>query len=190
MSKFWQKQYISKYTGAEIDAAVEKAGDLSKVEANPTLAGTEAALTGLEVGETKYKVEQPINVVANPTLAGTEADLTGLQVGETKYNVFVPDYFIIHCYSQDLSNFTINETLEELAAAIDAKKQLFLFLNDTVTFNCVAIGQYIMFQSLAIDEISGGTTVLGAAALRLRVQNNQLNITYLAQKFILTPVTP
>lgn len=87
MSKFWQKKYISEYTGAEIDAAVAKAGELTKVTANPTLAGTEAALTGLEVGDTKYKVEQPINVVANPTLAGTEAALEGLQVGNTKYKI-------------------------------------------------------------------------------------------------------
>ena len=57
MSKFWQKKYISKYTGAEIDAAVAKAGDATKVTANPTLAGTEAALEGLQVGETKYKVD-------------------------------------------------------------------------------------------------------------------------------------
>lgn len=56
MSKFWQKKYISKYTGAEIDAAVAKAEDATKVEANPELAGTEAALEGLQVGETKYKV--------------------------------------------------------------------------------------------------------------------------------------
>lgn len=84
---FWKKFYKSKYTGAEIDAAVAKAGDATKVTANPTLAGTEAALTGLEVGTTKYKVEQPINVVANPTLAGTEAALAGLQVGNTKYKV-------------------------------------------------------------------------------------------------------
>lgn len=57
MSKFWQKKYISKYTGAEIDAAVAKAGDATQVVANPTLAGTEAALEGLQVGETKYKIE-------------------------------------------------------------------------------------------------------------------------------------
>ena len=57
MSKFWQKKYTSKYTGAEIDAAVAKAGDATKVTANPTLAGTEAALAGLQVGETKYKVD-------------------------------------------------------------------------------------------------------------------------------------
>ena len=53
---FWKKIYKSKYTGAEIDAAVAKAGDATKVTANPTLAGTESALTGLEVGTTKYKV--------------------------------------------------------------------------------------------------------------------------------------
>lgn len=58
MSKFWQKKYTSKYTGAEIDAAVAKAGDATKVEANPTLAGTEAALEGLQVGDTKYKVTE------------------------------------------------------------------------------------------------------------------------------------
>ena len=57
------------------------------VVANPTLAGTENNLTGIQVGSTKYKVEQPINVVANPTLAGTESDLTGLQVGNTKYKI-------------------------------------------------------------------------------------------------------
>ena len=84
---FWKKFYKSKYTGAEIDAAIAKAGDATKVTANPVLAGTEAALTGLEVGTTKYKVEQPINVVANPTLAGTEPPLTGLQVGNTKYKI-------------------------------------------------------------------------------------------------------
>lgn len=31
MSKFWQKKYISKYTGAEIDAAVAKAGSVPDV---------------------------------------------------------------------------------------------------------------------------------------------------------------
>lgn len=59
MSKFWQKKYISKHTGAEIDEAVEAVldGDVgTTVIANPTLAGTEAALTGLQVDETKYSV--------------------------------------------------------------------------------------------------------------------------------------
>ena len=59
----------------------------TEVVANPTLAGTEGNLTGLQVGDTKYKVPEVINVVANPTLAGTEDPLTGLQVGDTKYKV-------------------------------------------------------------------------------------------------------
>lgn len=54
---FWKKIFKSKYTGAEIDAAIAKAGDATKVTANPTLAGTESVLTGLEVGTTKYKVD-------------------------------------------------------------------------------------------------------------------------------------
>lgn len=110
---FWKKFYKSRYTGAQIDAGIKggaqvpdvTAADNGKVlkvsggkwakgtdsgttvTANPTLAGTEAALEGLQVASTKYKVNQPINVVANPTLAGTEAALTGLQVGDTKYKI-------------------------------------------------------------------------------------------------------
>lgn len=120
MSKFWQKKYISKYTGAEIDAAVEKTGDLSKVEANPTLAGTEAALTGLEVGDTKYKVEQPINVVANPTLAGTEAALEGLQVGDTKYKAGAPDFIVNITVTEDGGSLipSLDKTYEQIVAAI------------------------------------------------------------------------
>lgn len=70
----------------------------SQVAANPTLAGTESSLTGLEVNGTKYKVDTGTTVVANPTLVGTESDLTGLQVGNTKYKVpsgggeSTPDY--------------------------------------------------------------------------------------------------
>ena len=89
--------YNSSYTGAEVDASIAKTqaitktaqqiNDLNQVNANPILAGTEADLTGLEVGGTKYAVPQGTNVVANPTLAGTEADLAGLEVAGTKYKV-------------------------------------------------------------------------------------------------------
>ena len=57
------------------------------VQANPTLAGSEANLSALQVGNTKYAVPQGTPVEANPTLAGTEAALEGLQVGNTKYKV-------------------------------------------------------------------------------------------------------
>ena len=61
--------------------------DITKVVANPTLAGTESELTGIEVGDTKYKIPEGTVVIANPTLAGTEDNLEGLQVGDTKYKI-------------------------------------------------------------------------------------------------------
>ena len=74
---FWKKIFKSKYTGAEIDAAIAKAGDATKVTANPTLAGTEAALEGLQVGNTKYKVgDSPVTL----TLPSTNLGVTLLQV--------------------------------------------------------------------------------------------------------------
>lgn len=130
---FWKKFYKSKYTGAEIDAAVAKAGDATKVTANPTLAGTEAALTGLEVGTTKYKVEQPINVVANPTLAGTESALEGLQVGNTKYKVEA---------GTTIPKITI--TQEELGTLIVSIGSFLAAANDT-----------IKLKTFYIDDIQG-----------------------------------
>ena len=62
-------------------------GGGTTVVANPTLAGTESDLTGLQVGETKYKVDTGTNVVANPELEGGEDALTSLQVGNTKYAI-------------------------------------------------------------------------------------------------------
>ena len=49
-------------TSTKIYNALSKGVIISKVIANPTLAGTESALTGLQVGDTKYKVgaESPI----------------------------------------------------------------------------------------------------------------------------------
>ena len=57
------------------------------VVANPTLAGTENDLTGLEVDGTKYAVPQGTEVVANPTLVGDEEDLESIQIGNTKYKI-------------------------------------------------------------------------------------------------------
>ena len=64
-------------------------GGGTEVVANPTLAGTETDLTGLEVAGTKYKVPSGggTEVIANPSLAGNESDLTGLEVAGTKYKV-------------------------------------------------------------------------------------------------------
>ena len=73
---------IKQFAREEVNESIDEV-----VEANPALAGTEADLTGLKVGDTKYKVPTGTNVEANPTLEGTESDLEGLKVGATKYKV-------------------------------------------------------------------------------------------------------
>lgn len=56
------------------------------VVANPTLAGTEANLTGLDVGGTKYAVPQGTTVEANPADSGSTT-LAKLKVADTIYNI-------------------------------------------------------------------------------------------------------
>ena len=66
---------------------IAEQGGGTEVVANPTLAGTEAALTGLEVDGTKYKVNQPTTIEGNPAGAGGGSALTGLKIGDTVYKV-------------------------------------------------------------------------------------------------------
>lgn len=74
-TEFWLKQIA------------EQGGGGTEVIANPTLAGTEAALTGLEVDGTKYKVNQPIDVEGNPAGVGGGSALTGLKIDNTVFKV-------------------------------------------------------------------------------------------------------
>ena len=78
----------------DVDATLKMDGEgtFVNVEANPTTAGTEPVLTGIQIGETKYRVVDTGTIVtANPVLAGTEAKLSGIQVGSTKYKVLDVD---------------------------------------------------------------------------------------------------
>lgn len=67
--------YNSRHTGAEVDEAVDKA---TKVVANPTLAGSESNLSGVEIAGTKYKVpfiansEVTTNKVTSLSAASTD----------------------------------------------------------------------------------------------------------------------
>ena len=70
-----------------LNEIAEQGGGGSEVVANPTLAGTEDPLTGIEVDGTKYKIEQPIDVEGNPAGVGGGSALTGLKIGDTVYKV-------------------------------------------------------------------------------------------------------
>lgn len=132
MSKFWQKKYISKYTGAEIDAAVAKAGDATQVVANPTLAGTEAALEGLQVGDTKYKVDSGSGGALVATVTVDEHTET----------------------------VSVDKTFNELSAAFAAKTPLWLILPDDqkilpVRYTADAEHVRISWDFLMVTDLQG-----------------------------------
>ena len=60
-------------TDSAVEFLQEEIGGGTTVIANPTLAGTEADLTGLQVGETKYKVPQ-----GSGGIEYVELEVTGL----------------------------------------------------------------------------------------------------------------
>ena len=73
-------------TDSAVDFLKEEIGEGTTVIANPTLAGTEANLTGLQVGNTKYKVPQGgaieiVDVVSEGSGTVTQEQLTKLQNG-------------------------------------------------------------------------------------------------------------
>lgn len=70
-----------------LNEIAEQGGGGSEVVANPTLAGTEYPLTGIEVDGTKYKVNQPIDVEGNPAGVGGGSALTGLKIGNSVFKV-------------------------------------------------------------------------------------------------------
>lgn len=60
------------------------------IQANPTLAGTEAELTSLQVGATKYKIDKPIHFIKLASDTLTEA---------LRNEILSDDYFVILEYS-------------------------------------------------------------------------------------------
>ena len=75
MSKFWQKKYISKYTGAEIDAAVGKADTVPAV----TAADAGSALVVDEEG--KIVTGEVGNAPGDYTITATELDSVAIALG-------------------------------------------------------------------------------------------------------------
>ena len=140
---FWKKFYKSKYTGAEIDAAVAKAADATKVTANPTLAGTEADLTGLQVGNTKYAI---------PACGGGasfyQIDLTDQQFNDLEDNGTV-------------TVTGLNLVVDDIKSAILAGNPVLVNVNYTMT-TPVVMYAYKIFQITQIGGVTPGITAIYA----------------------------
>ena len=104
---------------------LRKVIDLSnQVVANPTLAGTEATLEAIKIGDTSYKLSI---TTANPTLAGTETNLTGLEVNNVKYKM--PDLFQHIIYITNTLNTTERIIVKEENNSSEAIDTLEKFVN-------------------------------------------------------------
>lgn len=74
-----------KSAGADEQEIIDVINDQIKV--NPTLAGTEPNLTGLQMGDDKYANPEGTIVVANPTVSQDDATLTSLKIDDTNYKL-------------------------------------------------------------------------------------------------------
>ena len=157
-----EKSYQSVYTGAEIDAAVAKAGDATKVTANPTLAGTESALEGLQVGDTKYKVEAGGN----------------------------DNFFIVNITSPDDTNYTFDKTVAEINAAIADKKCPLGILNDNQLLTFQLTGVNTSFVRTFVMPLSPFDLGLVSISIQFSIRDGVDRIAGATQIFTLTPVSP
>ena len=176
LKPFWNKKGHLGITTAQLKG---KLTDATKVTANPTLAGTEADLTGLEVGDTKYAVPQGVNVVANPVLAGTEADLTGLEIDGIKYSVYnSSDDFRVNIIGQLNSSFRIenisaDKTFSEIGGARLSGKRILATFSVQQPFG---MGVIIYFSDVPfVFNSDGGGYMIPFA---WKYQNSIDNVSY------------
>lgn len=169
---FWKKFYKSKYTGAEIDAAVAKAGDATKVTANPTLAGTEAALTGLQVGDTKYKAGGVLPVIqfTQIELASIFTDIMTLIIGAT--DKLTNQQFVI-------TGDTVASLIEKIHAVTKSPNRCgYLQIEGFDGSMFVCVGDDDAFQSVPV-RVRGSTPTTYSTQLWLLINWDGLTAVYI-----------
>jgi hypothetical protein len=108
---------LDEMTALNIGKKISIAG--TNVVANPTLAGTEADLEGLQVGDTKYKVDGGGGLPS----VGTSDNGKILKVVAGEWAV-VTDILVLHGTLTSANGGTITETPQELMDAITKNKRI------------------------------------------------------------------
>lgn len=131
-------------------------GGGTNVVANPTLAGTEPALTGLQVGDTKYAVTPDYEVhtyIENKTYTSADADYEQLLEDLTKKRVIKIDNCIyIPCY---LSNNTMLYSTLQVNNNISGRVRTFVI---TINVNSIVISDQ---KSLMLNLVAANPTLTG-----------------------------
>ena len=144
MSKFWQKKYISKYSGAEIDAAVAKAGTVPAV----TSADSEKIL-GVDA---EGKIVAKDNLV--PTPVGDNIDMGLIVGGDGKLK-----YTNIGNIKAGDSTMRVESISEGDPLVMEPD------FNDTAVF--LSNGNYYGGSHILFDKPAGDITVNAATAMTL-----------------------
>ena len=147
------------------DSGFITASDVTQVVANPTLAGDEANLTGLQVGDTKYAVPQgggSQKYAHSVMISGTNST-----TGDTFTGVA---YFI----SSDNTAITASNLIEKLiAAGYDATTKIIIF-NGTIYSGTDT--QYYALTYLAVQTNSLTNIRVGYASQGASVGNASITI--------------
>ena len=171
-------EYTLQHTAVEVDNAVGKA---LSIEANPTMAGTEAALNGLQIGNTKYKVEAGSEVHTyrdSKNYTSADADFEQLkedilnkriiQIGTAYfyfYEIWNSTYYIYYSFDAATKVDTSTYVNEKYVAINYGTENVYIYPISTFKINKVEAN-----QSLAGTENN---------LTELTVQNTKYKLDYL-----------
>lgn len=164
-------EYTLQHTAVEVDNAVGKA---LSIVANPTMAGTEAALTGLQVGDTKYKVEAGSEVHTyrdskNYTSADTDfeqlkEDILNkriIQIGFAYfyfYEIWNSTYYVYYSFDAATKVDTSTYVNEKYVAISYGTENVYIYPVSTFKINKVEANQSLAGTESNLTELTVQST--------------------------------
>lgn len=168
-------EYTLQHTAVEVDNAVGKA---LSIEANPTMAGTEAALNGLQIGDTKYKVEAGSEIhtyTANKTYTSADADYEQLRdditnIRDIKIGTY---YYTCTQFNNNNNTYFYNCVYETSSNAVATMLIMIQLNSNNVVVSSPTNGTY---RKVEANEALAGTE---SNLTELTVQNTKYKLGYL-----------
>ena len=144
--------------------ALEESGGGTEVIANPTLAGTEDALEGLQVGDTKYKV------------GGGHLYLHNVELYVPSSQSYQGEYWSFNIYTNNAEPFNV-DTLRAFITNITSYTYIPMTfrINGSSTNNKIYLNCYL--QTMTLSPLDGLGKVLHCSEICIDLSNNTLTST-------------